>query len=658
MAEIIATSVAFVLCLGFGRFSEAMVVVGIAALAGLRYRQAAVAAAVGLATTLSLALVVSRPETWAIMLPAGVIYLTRMALGRSRTQPVWTWLVLLPAAILSVRLLNRDVAVCLFAAVAVCVPTLRRKPKDDKWDRRLQLLTAAAVLVAPLVWFLSAPPTRKTAILRGGEWAHTDVKLTMDGPLNIASVYSYSELAEMLNASAIAVESLDDSYGEAWLITPTRPISSESAAAVLSWVKRGGTLIVVTDHTDLFGHARVVNNLVAPTGLRTSFTSFFPNEPSDMAQTTHGNEVWLKTSNVQSGWLLWPFITANWTEESPDYSGRNFFGPMRRSSEDKYGRRTIGGTQSWGLGSITVFGDSTILSNFALYQPGTLPFVERLRHRGMTPLLLLPAYCCLALGWLLAVCLRREFLLVAIPLVGLWSVADWGKSPVTWPKCSWWAGDTLAVMEWSSPERSISTAYALAVLSGSKPRWTDDTKNANGGFWVGTEPPPPGEWRWIKLAQADTAPCICEDCLKPLLEELNPYPPRCWSNDPAFEGVAVGGVWTNSALGDWWFDQGISAAKHHRIKAWVSWLADMKPPPPSEPVKCESADQIYLLKIAGHPPKLLTLPKISLDNAKEVYLGRGVSADVVELDGKRVLYGSKTYIEGWHAPSAWTLVPQ
>ena len=658
MAEIIATSVAFVLCLGFGRFSEAMVVVGIAALAGLRYRQAAVAAAVGLATTLSLALVVSRPETWAMVLPAGVIYLTRMALGSNRPQPVWTWLVVLPAAILSVRLLNRDVAVCLFASVAVCVPTPRRKPEDDKWDRRLHLLTAAAVLVAPLVWFLPAPPARKTAILRGGEWAHTDVKLTMDVPLNIASVYSYSELAEMLNASAIAVECLDDSYGEAWLITPTRPISSESAAAVLSWVKDGGNLILVTDHTDLFGHARVVNNLVAPTGLRTSFTSFFPNEPSDRAQTTHGNEVWLKTSNVQSGWLLWPFITANWTEESPDYSARNFFGPMRRSSEDKYGRRTIGGTQAWGLGSITVFGDSTILSNFALYQPGTLPFVERLRHRGMTPLLLLPTYCFLALGWLLAVCLRRKFLLLAIPLVGLWSVADWGKLPVTWPKFSWWAGDTLAVMEWSSPEHSISTAYALAVLSGSKPRWTDDTKNANGGFWVGTEPPPPGEWRWIKLAQADTAPCFFEDCLKPLLEELNPYPPRCWSNDPAFEGVAVGGVWTNSALGDWWFDQGISAAKHHRIKAWVGWLAGTKPPPPPEPVKCDSADQTYLLKIADHPAVVLTLPRIPLDNGKQVYLGRGVSADVVELDGKKVLYGSRTYIEGWHAPSAWTLVPQ
>jgi hypothetical protein len=55
MAEIIATSIAFVLCLGFGRFSEAMVFIGIAALVGLRYRQAAVAAAVGLAATISLA---------------------------------------------------------------------------------------------------------------------------------------------------------------------------------------------------------------------------------------------------------------------------------------------------------------------------------------------------------------------------------------------------------------------------------------------------------------------------------------------------------------------------------------------------------------------------------------------------------------------------
>lgn len=495
MAAIVGTATGSVTSLVFGRFDEAMMVAALFAVAGIRFRWFIVCSAFMLVATLGSVAYTVGPVSYSFIVPAVAVYCLRTA-GAIRAVPSGIWLVILPMGAFMWRLQDYDIitAVTLALGITFPVPALASWTSLAKssWVRRIEIVCCAGILVWAAImsqnWYSLTCRTGQVGIIDGGEWAKSDTPLLKTSKLNIDTMYSYSEWRDLLAAKAISYGELDGSIVEAWLITPTRPISHGNIESLLAWVEGGGHLIVVTDHTDLFGHAAVTNALLRPIGLCTSNTAFFPDRPDTTADVTLGRSVWLKTANTQSGWCLWPQVTARWTEEQADYSAPNFFGPLRESGDDHYGRRVISGSRAIGKGTVTLFGDSTVFANFAIYQPGIVPLAERLRCASIMAHVLMPILAGVFLGILWLLVSGRWFILTATALLGSLALGEAASERVNWGQFEWWAGDARLLMEWSAPDESISTAFAVVPLTGMKPRWYNGKGLPEHGVWVSREP--------------------------------------------------------------------------------------------------------------------------------------------------------------------------
>jgi len=663
MAAIVGTATGAVASLVFGRFDEAMMVAALLAVASFRFRWFTVCSAFMLVTTLGSVAYAGGTVSYSFIVPAVAVYCLRTA-GAIRAAPGGIWLIILPIVAFMWRLQDYDIitAVTVALGITLPVPALASWTAMAKspWVRRAEVVCCAGILVWAAMmtqnWYALLCRTGQVGIIDGGEWARSDTPVTKTSKLNIGVMYSYSELRDLLAAKAISYGELDGRIVEAWLITPTRPISHDNVESLLAWVKEGGHLIVVTDHTDVFGHAAVTNALLRPIRLRTSSTAFFPDQLDITADVTLGRSVWLKTANTQSGWYLWPQVTARWTEERADYSGENFFGSLRASRDDHYGRRVISGSRAVGKGTVTLFGDSTVFANFAIYQPGVVPLAERLRCASIMAHVLMPILVGALGGILWLLVSGRWTILTTTAFLGVLAVGEAASERVNWGQFEWWAGDARMLMEWSAPDESISTAFAVVPMTGIKPRWHHGESLPDHGIWVSCEPPPRDGWRWISPERQRPAQTDVRQGIEQLIAKLNTRPPSMWRRDVA--GVAtlnVGDLWTNAAVGDWWFDRGISKAKATRLNAWLAWLQGTPLPLHPQPIEVGQTRMAYELKLLGMPPETFDLPQINIPTTGEAYLGGGVSAEVVEVDGEVLLMGGKTFTEGWDVPSGWVL---
>ncbi|MBI4025671.1 MAG: hypothetical protein HY360_11875 [Verrucomicrobia bacterium] len=663
MVAIVCGVLAAVACVWFGRFTETFLVAGLLCATGLFLHQLRSAAFYTLMCAVSLAMAVSCESRMGCLLPGVLLWIARMILRDGMPASLRTlWVALLPVSLLFLGSENdRDVFLIISIALSVCIP-VPHVPSANEHPRQkgLWLLGCGLFFVMSIVVVLPGLVGRggKVAMFQGGVWAQSTKVLRPEIPLNIESMYSYSELREVLQANLISPAQLDTTYGEAWLIMPTKPLPEHDKASVATWIRGGGTLIVLTDHTDLFGHGRAVNDLLKPFGLYTSYTAFFPLRQGTAAQGSPGESVALKTSNIHYGTFLWPRLTARWFNEAADYSNKNFFGALRPSADDDVSRRTIAGYVNAGRGRIILMGDSTLAANFALYQPGTIPLLEQLRHTGVIPALLPIIWLAALAGGIYSLAGKRGDMVSSIAILGLWGILDFGRHEVRWPVFEWWSGDRSCVVEWGNPDQRASTAYAVAVLSGRKPRWADGVDDTKRGVWISAEPPPNARWRWLDIRRSDTTELPHDSRWDPFLMLVSAKAPLCWRMAPNLIHERIGGVWTDDAMGDWWFDRGISKAKHQRIDSWVAWLNEASPPFRVLPVDSGSVKLIpYALRIEGRDVHRIELPGLALSSGNEVLLGKGVSAEAVHVDGTNILYGNKPFTESWNAPSSWVLIP-
>ena len=74
-----------------------------------------------------------------------------------------------------------------------------------------------------------------------------------------------------------------------------------------------------------------------------------------------------------------------------------------------------------------------------------------------------------------------------------------------------------------------------------------------------------------------------------------------------------------------------------------------------EPVEVGQTRMTYELKLLGRPVEMFDLPLINIPTTGEAYLGGGVSAEVVEVDGEVLLMGGETFTEGWGVAENWVL---
>lgn len=529
-----------------------------------------------------------------------------------------------------------------------------------RWTGKIASWIALALVCGHFIYQPMKSQEGRVAYLEHGKWANAGEAWNMNN-LNMRSAYSYSELLRLLNADRIDISSLGSEFNEAWMITPTSPLSSAEISSLQNWIKDGGSLILITDHTDVFGHGRVANQLLDRFGIQTDYTAFFPTRQDDGAQDGWGGEYKMRTSTTFKGYGAFPFITARWFNEAADYSTKNFFGRLRATGEDEHSRRMIMGFKAFGRGRLVLMADSTMFSNFATYAPDSIRIASYLRSSfylttiySLFPGLLLTTVFCCRLekqGILVLLSVYAAMFMIGAP--NKHGSLSWGRNE----DFLWWSGDSNLVQGERSPEKSLSTAYICSSLSTTKPRWTSSTKGiSTGGIWVSSEPPPNEGWRWLSPAGSTNEFEVDEALYHPLYDALDVAPLRKWNEGSSGAPLHSGGIWTNEVLGDEWFDRGLSPARTERFKAFLSWITN-DPVPARTVAIAKGTTSLWNLKLPSQDARSISLPLPPGENGKIIYLGRGISGQWVTIENVLCLVGPKPYMESWHAPEMWILQP-
>jgi hypothetical protein len=216
-----------------------------------------------------------------------------------------------------------------------------------------------------------------------------------------SSSYNYVLLRQWLEQNyrvTICEQAFVDSIrGDVLLVKmPTTPYNEDEIALVERWVRRGGVLLLVGDHTNLFGSSWIANELLKPFGLRFR---------DDATVALHGPDYVLRerweTSNVLLRGLGDVMLQTACTIEARNlrtepllvcrgavaeaavYSNDRFFGALDVSPDDRVGPFAVATYTPYGRGSVILFCDSTVWSSFCFYSPPYKELLDGLIQLGL-----------------------------------------------------------------------------------------------------------------------------------------------------------------------------------------------------------------------------------------------------------------------------------
>lgn len=228
-----------------------------------------------------------------------------------------------------------------------------------------------------------------------GAWEPTDTPFDTDR-YGQRLAYSYSSFYSLLGwhyeigrhgsgpLSSAALEAVDVLVVK----TPTDPFSPAEIAAVDHFVRRGGGLFLIGDHTNLFGMTEHLNRLAARFGLRFGHDGTFALR--DEGQSRWRAPRWLPHPIARRiGELEFetsctielplharaPIIGYGLGAEPADYSRPGFFGDLHPDLDEPFGAFAQHAILDHGRGRVAAFSDSTTLSNFSLFFPGRAELV-------------------------------------------------------------------------------------------------------------------------------------------------------------------------------------------------------------------------------------------------------------------------------------------
>lgn len=267
-------------------------------------------------------------------------------------------------------------------------------------EKRWTEMVLQGILMVGVAWclFFSSMPRllfqafkeQRTAFLEHGNWGITQ---RHDGSLSIRAQYSYDFVKRIICSEDVADLEEIDKFSELWLITPTKPFRAEEIQKIRSWVAKGGRLVVITDHTDLFGHSSALNPLLKIFGLASRKNCILDRTGDGGTYYSWISSFKGLTSNSFSGkgeaWLFQMGFS-----ERTDYSKNSFFSDNQISDEEEAGIHAVGLTSGFGLGTVVLFGDSTLFANFALSRPSSQALLQKVINGGNPfPFYALAAIC-------------------------------------------------------------------------------------------------------------------------------------------------------------------------------------------------------------------------------------------------------------------------
>ncbi len=272
------------------------------------------------------------------------------------------------------------------------------------------LLAAGAGCIS--LWLLIEPPGRRAEgrILMDGahsdwEWTHIPFNREIYGR---QSTYNYYCLIDYLahhypvmhvNDRAPLSDELLAAYDVLILKTPTSPFLEDERAAVVRFVERGGGLLLISDHTNLFGMTTYLNPMGEPFGVAFDTDDTFQLTTGQPTRYTRGRlgahpivahmpEFEFETScTLRPSWRMTPVMVGRGMgSEQVDYEHVNFFGNIIADPDERWGAFLQAGALHHGAGRVAAFTDSTVWSNFSVFYRGkpelALGLVEFLNRRS------------------------------------------------------------------------------------------------------------------------------------------------------------------------------------------------------------------------------------------------------------------------------------
>ncbi len=200
--------------------------------------------------------------------------------------------------------------------------------------------------------------------------------------------YSFTSLAEWLgkwySVDANTTRPYDDEllsgYDVLILKTPEEPFPDAEIDAIDRFVRRGGGLLLVGDHTNLLGMGTHLNALSARHGIRFRYDSVSDGLSGGFVDyvgprigrpvgALHVDHLQFMTScSLQISGNAEAVLAADECRREPhDYAGSSFFGRRGAHPEMEHGRTVLAAAVRVGRGRIAAFTDSTVWSSFAVF---------------------------------------------------------------------------------------------------------------------------------------------------------------------------------------------------------------------------------------------------------------------------------------------------
>jgi len=265
----------------------------------------------------------------------------------------------------------------------------------SKSNFTIGLLTLFAIIMLTGFWGFHDPGTLKKGRILLDEahsnWEWTDKEYDTDwyGRTSGYNYYCFSKYISYFyqldkNDQEISQNLLKD-YDILIIKTATSPFKKKEVNAIVNFVKSGGGLFVIGDHTNVFGMSTYMNPIVENFGITFNYDSqydlqtgklslYYPPKilPHPIVQNT---PVFLfATSATLNASLLSEEVMVGYGLKTmqADYSQENFF-PEKSSFMDNdisFGLFIQAAAKKFGKGRVFLFTDSTCFSNFFMFMPG------------------------------------------------------------------------------------------------------------------------------------------------------------------------------------------------------------------------------------------------------------------------------------------------
>jgi len=284
-------------------------------------------------------------------------------------------------------------------------------PTSVFWSKRLRViaLTFAGTFCLIMGLLLDMPGRRKEGRVLVHEyhstWERTDKPYDTnwyghDSGYNFACIYDYfSHFYETSRLEAPIDDATMQNCDVLVVKVPTERYDRQEIAAIGRFVKRGGGLLLIGEHTNVFNTGVFINDIArifgfsfrydCLFGIDTVFTQLYrpPLVPHPIVQSMPPLNFAVSCSiapGISSGRAV--IRSTGLKNLMADYHASNFYPQVEDRAEMRYGAFVQLWTTHYGAGRVAAFTDSTIFSNFATFEPGKaelmLGMLEWLNHRN------------------------------------------------------------------------------------------------------------------------------------------------------------------------------------------------------------------------------------------------------------------------------------